>query len=437
VGELFSPQFITGIDANRTVKDSLTAAIGKQRARRRLSVTDLINPRHAFFRWTRPDIEPSPERLQRMLEGTGFHNLFGQGVSSEEFVEQFLEWEGIVGKVDIFETIPVELKTTGSIPSDVPGSRPGYIDQLGMYCTMAGARRGQLLIYKRSAYGREGELRAFDVTFRDPGRIAGEMRRRRDLLQNAIEKRDPDGLPCCEWVDRDCDYAGICGCRDAPPLSRVVPRGDAEVTENPDVVKALAEKLRTFGEGPDAGFGLNDLVFPRKSAFERQADEAEEDSTVEARLGAIQKQGFNGALYQAIRFGEPGAFERVPVTLRSLRGLVGTHLGRPTVLRSTKLREMVERDRLPQVLPHYFDRLAFECALTGSPAGRLVLYYETLAGEKFMVYDIWWKNLDRIRAEADRRLDLLESGAPAAELPACPAWMAKFCKFAPGCGCGD
>ena len=99
----FSTQFVRVIDANRTVKDELTAAVRSQSARRRISVTDLVNPRQAFFRWTRPEIQPSPDRLQMMMSGTGFHNLFGQAISTEEFVEQFVEFEGIVGKIDIYE----------------------------------------------------------------------------------------------------------------------------------------------------------------------------------------------------------------------------------------------------------------------------------------------------------------------------------------------
>jgi hypothetical protein len=88
-------------------------------------------------------------------------------------------------------------------------------------------------------------------------------------------------------------------------------------------------------------------------------------------------------------------------------------------------------------MTHYFDRLAFECALTGHERGRVVVYYKALEGDKFMVYDAIFKDLPAISAEADRRLALLEAGAPARELPPCPPWMAKFCNFAPQCGCGD
>jgi hypothetical protein len=77
----FTRGLIGGIDANRTVKEELAAAVGRRRGRRRISVTDLLNPRQAFFQRTRPDIQPTPERLQARLSGTGFNELFGEVLS--------------------------------------------------------------------------------------------------------------------------------------------------------------------------------------------------------------------------------------------------------------------------------------------------------------------------------------------------------------------
>ncbi|HZH81110.1 MAG TPA: hypothetical protein VFD68_07385, partial [Gemmatimonadales bacterium] len=141
---------VSGIDANRTVKDELTEALKRQGLRRRISVTDLVNPRQAFHQRARPDIQPDPERKQAMLAGTGFHEVFGRAVSTEEFVEQFIEFQGVVGKIDIYEDIPVELKTTASLPTGLAAARASYVDQLGMYCTMTGRDAGRLFVYKRA-----------------------------------------------------------------------------------------------------------------------------------------------------------------------------------------------------------------------------------------------------------------------------------------------
>ncbi len=88
-----------------------------------------------------------------MWAGTGFHKTFGSAVSSEEYLEQFVEAEGIVGKIDIYEKIPVEVKTT-STPIDTKDLlqyRPTYIEQLGMYCAMVNAHEGEIIIYQRPA----------------------------------------------------------------------------------------------------------------------------------------------------------------------------------------------------------------------------------------------------------------------------------------------
>ena len=117
--ETLSAEFVRSIDANRTVKDALAAAISSSRPRSRISVTDLVSPMQAFYRRTRPEIRPSPDRLQVMMAGTGFHEIVGPLLSTEEYLEQLLELDGIVGKVDIYEDVPVELKTTSSIPKDI------------------------------------------------------------------------------------------------------------------------------------------------------------------------------------------------------------------------------------------------------------------------------------------------------------------------------
>jgi len=438
VADAFAVQFVRGIDANRTLKDELTAVIRTQSSRRRISVTDLVNPRQAFFRWTRPEIQPSPERAHFMMAGTGFHDLFGRAVATEEFVEQFVEYEGVVGKIDIYDKIPVELKTTGSNPDARGAARPSYIDQLGMYCTMTGVSSGWLLIYRREQFGRQPILRAFRVEFTDPTPLRAEMLRRRDIFRDALDRADPADLPCCEWFGRNCDYSDVCHCDLATPLAHVVAQ-DAYRTERDTKLEAtLTSQLSTPGERP-RGFRLNDLVFPRKAAYEHQPvdEESEPDMAVETRLRDLERQGFRGTLYKALRFGIPGAFKNQPVKLRSLSDRVGMLRDMPTLMRVTKYREMVERDRLPQAMGHYFDRLIFECALAGAERGRLVLYYEILPGDKFMVYDVSLKNIPGVLAEAERRLALLESGASPTELPACPSWMAKFCRYKDRCGCGD
>jgi len=432
---------VSGIDANRTVKDELTEALKRQGRRRRISVTDLVNPRQAFHQRARPDIQPDPERKQAMLAGTGFHEVFGRAVSTEEFVEQFIEFQGVVGKIDIYEEVPVELKTTASLPTGLAAARASYVDQLGMYCTMTGRDAGRLFVYKRALYGRPGALRAFDVRFRDLRSIEREMVRRRDMFREALTQNDPSGLPRCEWFDMNCDFKAVCGCATAPPLTRVVPATAIRIAENAELVSAMTALLT---DAPKTGpqFRLNDLVFPRRAAIERQAvgetkpEDEDQGGDLDSALAGMERLGFGDALKDALWYGVPGAFARIPVSLRSLKGRVGTFRGVPTIFRSTRRPKMVDRTRLVEEFPYYFDRIAFECALSGQHTGRVVIYYEAVKDDKFMVYDVYFRDLDAINAEADRRLALLETGAAPEKLPPCePSWMPNYCPHTSRCAC--
>ncbi len=214
--------------------------------------------------------------------------------------------------------------------------------------------------------------------------------------------------------------------------SPIVDVGSMRIIESSLLREWLMDKLSEEREGT-RGFRLNGL--PRKAALEHASvGDDEQESAGEGTLVSLEREGSKGAQL-ALRFGARGAFVHIPVALRSLRGMVTTYRGSPTLLRATRFATMVERHRLAETMTHYFDRLAFECALAGQEKGRLVLYYECLPGEKFMVYDLWFRDLPAIADEAERRLRLLEAGAPPEQLPPGPAWMAKFCRFAERCGC--
>ena len=93
---MFSDTVLRSIDANRTIKDKIVESISRSRPRLRISVTDLTNPMQAYFRWVHPEIKTPIDKLQYMLLGTGFHDIFSDIVTTEEYVEQLLEYDGIV-----------------------------------------------------------------------------------------------------------------------------------------------------------------------------------------------------------------------------------------------------------------------------------------------------------------------------------------------------
>jgi hypothetical protein len=431
--------YVSRIEANRSVKDALMQSLKTRRPPYRISVTDLLNLKQAYFRRKYPEITPPLEKQQLMWAGTGFHKTFGSAVSSEEYLEQFVEAEGIVGKIDIYEKIPVEVKTT-STPLDTKDLlqyRPTYIEQLGMYCAMVNAHEGEVIIYQRPA----GEspptspLVVYHVTFPDLEAIREEMRRRRDLLVQALIANDTSNLPVCPWFNKQCDYSQVCDCATTSvPASYKIAELAGETYVDSKTCEQLLSKMA--GSQPSQLFGINDIVFPRKAYFERLKLSEEVREEKEEYLRSMDERGFLDALRDSLRYGAPGEAQRIPVQHAPLADLVQIWQNLPTILRDPKFSSLVERERLPRTFPHYFLRLGFDCALTENTKGRLLLYYVRVPKEdaKLMVYDVNFRNLNAVKAEALRRLELLEKATSPLQLPKCPSWMCPYCDYRLECG---
>jgi hypothetical protein len=431
--------YVSHIEANRSVKDTLMQKLKTHQPPYRISVTDLTNLKQAYFRRKHPEIVPPLEKQQLMWAGTGFHKIFGSAVSREEYLEQFVEAEGIVGKIDIYEKIPVEVKTTSTLTTgDLLQYRPGYIEQLGMYCAMVNASEGKIVVFQRqSQESSRAPLIVYYVTFPKLEAIREEMQRRRDLLLQALISNDPSNLPVCAWFNRVCDYSAVCDCKTTSvPLSYKIAELAGQIQVDEITRQQLLDQLAK--PRPSPLFRLNDIVFPRKAYFRHvnQQAVAEEEQEKEGHLRSMDERGFLDALRDILRYGIPGEVERIPVQHTLLTDLVQVCQNLPTILRDPKFYSLVERERLPFTFPHYFLRLGFECALTDHPKGRLLLYYPKVPREdaKLMVYDVSLRNLNALKTEALYRVELLEKATSPLQLPRCPSWMCSYCDYRSECG---
>jgi hypothetical protein len=435
---------VSGIVANRSLKDALMVKLQTQRVPQRISVTDLLSLKRAYFRRKYPEIAPPLERQQVMWAGTGFHDIFGSLVSSEEYIEQFVEVEGVVGRIDIFETVPVEVKTTTNLSedADLRLKRPSYVEQLGIYCSMVDTDKGKIVIYQRETPLELSEpLVVFDLRFSDPKAIRKEMVRRRDLLQEAIASDDPRKLPKCPWYNMRCEYSSVCDCeKSSIPTSYEIVDMVTEIVPNKETTQRFLTKL--VEQRPIELLRMNDIVFPRKTYFARlqQQDAIDEEDIsseeAEKRLISIDRQGFLRVLKDVLQYGTNEDVHRIPVNIAGIKDRILLYNGSPTIVRVTGLSYIVEREQLPDVCSHYFLRLGFECAIGNNPKGRLVLYYRNIRQEdaKLMVYDTTFRNLDLLRAEVQRRAGLLHKATKLEELPKCPSWMCHYCEYAEPCG---
>lgn len=433
---------ISHIEANRSIKEVLMQSLKARRPPYRITVTDLLNLKQAYFKRKYPEIVPPLEKQELMWRGAGFHKTFGFAVSSEEYLEQFVEAEGIAGKIDIFEKMPVEVKTTATPldRKDLLQSRPTYIEQLGMYCAMVNVHEGEIIIYQRTPERQPSpSLVVYHITFPDLEAVRREMRRRRDILMEALISNDPSNLPLCPWFSGQCDYSEVCDCKTTSlQPSYEIARLAGEIYLDERSCQKLLKRMVL--PTPRPTFSINDVVFPRKAYCKRLQPEetAPDEEEREEYLRSLGERGFLEALRDALHYSVPGEVQRIPVQSASLTDLVQVWQGMPVVLRDPKFPSLVGRERLPRTFPHYFLRLGFECALTNRPQGRLVVYYPNVPREeaKLMVYDVAFTKLSAIASEVAQRLELLQKATTVLQLPRCPSWMCPSCDYRIECGQG-
>lgn len=435
--------YVQNISANRSLKDALMTRLLEQRVPQHISVTDLLNMKIAYFRRKYPEIVPSLERKQLMWTGTGFHDIFGSLVSSEEYIEQFVEVEGVVGRIDIFETVPIEVKTTTNLSedADLRLKRPSYLEQLGIYCSMVDIDEGKVVIYQRDIpLELSAPLIVFSIKFSNLQAIYQEMIRRRDLLQQAITSGDPSRLPKCPWQNIRCEYSEVCDCATSGiNTSYEIVDMVTNITPDEKTVQKLLSKLTV--QAPSELLRMNDIVFPRKAYWARvQREKLKDEENIvspdfQESLVSIERQGLLRTLGYILRYSAKGDVKRSLINTAGIKDTILFYQGKPTIIRATGLRSIVDRERLPQMCSHYFLRLGFECAIGKNEKGRLVLYYRNIRQEdaKLLIYDVTFRDLDILKVEAERRADLVVSATSCEELPECPSWMCRYCKYAQLC----
>jgi hypothetical protein len=236
--------------------------------------------------------------------------LFGREVPTDQFVEQFVAFHGVLGRVDVYQETPTDIRTTASMPGDVLAERRDYVDQLGMYCAMTGVPRGRLIVYRRATGERAAALKVFDVRYRDLGAIEGAMIASRDTLCGAIDGADPTALPRCDRTADGCEYRGQCGCDAARAAERVVAPDAVRLKENTELAAMLGAHAVQHALAAPRVPRIGDLVSVQAAGADASDDDETDVSTIEGRLAELERQGFWGALTRAMHFGVPGAFTR-------------------------------------------------------------------------------------------------------------------------------
>ncbi|MHB8351983.1 MAG: PD-(D/E)XK nuclease family protein [Thermoplasmata archaeon] len=431
------------VDLAREIDGRLAGWVGEPL----LSVTDLIDPRIAYYRALHP-MPPSPARAQRMAQGRRSHERIERLLAAPGQREVRLVRAGVVGRIDILAELPTEIKSTSAITSAdrVIEGRPQYIDQLAIYCGLTDRTEGRILIVAGPPEG-PTQVLVIDCRFRDPAELWKRTAAAAARLNEAFRKKSPVLLPRCAWFGRGCEYeaAHLCSCSGTEAEATEAPREElVDWRENSALAREIEEKLNSTTAPTEAApIALyRELMYPRRAFFDRTTPAPKAD---EPRERGPPPDGAQPNLYQRIRealeAGAPGELVReVPpgdVPEEQLLRFRGELLLLKTsgVARPPNAAEVRDRHAL------FLFELGLRCAASGADGGRLLVAYDRVARESgpIRVFRVRLDHRERWERILARRRDLLRealrTGRPEG-LPNCPGWMYDSCPYRAVCGDG-
>ncbi len=409
---------------------------------RALPVTDLVALRPAFWSRVAP-VPPTPERAERLARGRFLHRRLGPAIAPHGALEVRVCRAGVVGRIDALTDVPIELKTgVTSVPSaDLLVARPEQLEQLAMYAGLVDRSVARLVSVVPSAEPGP-EVQVAEVEIPDPSAVRAEIARRRDRLRAALHAGTPAGLPRCPWRGRGCEFqaAGVCDCsgeETSEPSSLLPMLGP--LRDRPDLAEEIRAGIPRPAEGPPRWRRFRDLLYLRRTYFERvvgPAPEPARDRRPDSPADLYER------VREAMESGPVGEVASLPSRSDDVEEDVPAFRHRPWIERVTRGWERPSSTTILERYPQYVLELAFRSVAVGASSGRLVLGWERGRddAERVQAFEIRLgppTTFARLWRERAQRLERAIRERAPTQLEPCPEWMAATCPYAATCGCAD
>jgi hypothetical protein len=432
-----SPSEPPRVEAVPELSARLTAALEAGPGQRSVWVTDLVDPRIAYFRSISP-VEASADVVARRETGRTAHDRVERLLATPEHRELRVGRDGIVGRIDLLYDRPTELKSTARLPEvdRLTETRPTFIEQLGAYCALLDRPDGRLLLVQASAE-LPPAVRAIDCDFRDLPGLRSSLTRSAELLRSALARKDPTALPRCAWFHRGCEFeeAKVCSCTGAEPLAEAPAHERLErLAANPSVAAEVEARLRAperpVAEEPFRTF--SELLYPRQTYFGRIGAPREPSAPFPgSELWRTARDAMEVTLGSELEERRPRGGEPTEP--------VSCFRGEPILLKTSRARFRTPPERLPNRMPHYFQDLGLRAGALGVDGGWILLAHEfpeTGTGpiELLRVHFSEAGELEhRLRSLCTALHEAIQHRDPSL-LPPCPDWKFTDCPYRALCG---
>lgn len=213
--------------AERTLLDYTHKWLAQEERDPRLHVSDLLNPRLAYWKRVKPAKKLSDRLAVMFLVGKVLHAFVLSAVEKQKGTDwstdtgsEYSEELDIVYSMDAFKNgIPRELKTSRSLyePRTTTDLQT-YLEQLLSYSAAKRTTNGQLWILYlnlKDDVGRTAPaFRCYDVDATKAGmrKFVQQMLATKDALADALKRKDPSALPLCQqfMCGKYCEWWSVC-----------------------------------------------------------------------------------------------------------------------------------------------------------------------------------------------------------------------------------
>jgi len=159
--------------------------------------------------WRKIDPQPLTSRdLSFFALGSGSH-LALQRLANKGDIEdeKHLEYKGIVGSVDMYQKIPIEVKTSRS-KYEIKEPKPFHLTQLRFYMAMLNSNVGVLFYFLMNNFEKYFDSWTYTLTNKELKDTLIEMEEKSKRYNIALELKDPFSAP---GVRYDTDLNWKCG----------------------------------------------------------------------------------------------------------------------------------------------------------------------------------------------------------------------------------
>ena len=227
----------------RWLLDGIKAWLNAQPRAKGIHVSDLLNPRKAYWQAVDPRPMTDPE-AGYFVAGQGHHfvieSILEKAKQAQRADAGTYEWRGIYYSPDVLSPHPLEIKTTRSrygpksdSPRGLLAEYETYLKQLKAYCAIREDGRGDLLVFylnlEDKTTGRTVptfQWYTISLSPQEIGQIQAELLGSKKALEKAQKTKKYRALPRCPlWLCRGCQWLKQCQpWRDGPGYDSVKPK---------------------------------------------------------------------------------------------------------------------------------------------------------------------------------------------------------------------